>query len=77
MNDSIPANLRYTKEHEWARVDGDVIVVWSQNGGEGEAVWWNRFEPENGWTGANQFPLDTLLARRPRLARSRSGAAPP
>ncbi|MCA9692068.1 MAG: glycine cleavage system protein GcvH [Nannocystaceae bacterium] len=27
MNDSIPANLRYTKEHEWARVDGDVIVV--------------------------------------------------
>jgi glycine cleavage system H protein len=24
---SIPEDLRYTKEHEWARKDGDVIVV--------------------------------------------------
>lgn len=27
MSDEIPADLRYTKEHEWARLDGDVIVV--------------------------------------------------
>ncbi|MEM9458006.1 MAG: glycine cleavage system protein GcvH [Myxococcota bacterium] len=27
MSDSIPADLRYTKEHEWARRDGDLIVV--------------------------------------------------
>jgi glycine cleavage system H protein len=25
--DSIPADLRYTKEHEWARLEGDVVVV--------------------------------------------------
>lgn len=24
---SIPANCRYTKEHEWAKEEGDVIVV--------------------------------------------------
>ena len=24
---SIPANLKYTKEHEWVRVDGDVAYV--------------------------------------------------
>jgi glycine cleavage system H protein len=23
----IPADLRYTKEHEWARLEGDVVVV--------------------------------------------------
>ena len=27
MSDSIPDGLRYTKEHEWARLDGDVVVV--------------------------------------------------
>jgi glycine cleavage system H protein len=27
MSDSIPEGLRYTKEHEWARLDGDVVVV--------------------------------------------------
>jgi len=27
MSDEIPADLRYTKEHEWARRDGDLIVV--------------------------------------------------
>lgn len=27
MSDSIPSDLRYTKDHEWARADGDVIVV--------------------------------------------------
>ncbi|MBK6917200.1 MAG: glycine cleavage system protein GcvH [Deltaproteobacteria bacterium] len=27
MSQDVPANLRYTKEHEWARRDGDVIVV--------------------------------------------------
>ncbi len=27
MSDEIPADLRYTKEHEWARRDGDVVVV--------------------------------------------------
>ena len=27
MSDSIPEGLRYTKEHEWARRDGDVVVV--------------------------------------------------
>jgi glycine cleavage system H protein len=30
----VPAGLRYTKEHEWAKVDGDVITVgvtdWAQ-----------------------------------------------
>jgi glycine cleavage system H protein len=26
-NTNIPADLRYTKEHEWARRDGDVVVV--------------------------------------------------
>ena len=24
---SIPANLKYTKEHEWVRVEGDVAYV--------------------------------------------------
>lgn len=24
---TIPADLRYTKEHEWARLEGDVVVV--------------------------------------------------
>jgi glycine cleavage system H protein len=23
----IPADLRYTKEHEWVRVDGDVATI--------------------------------------------------
>ena len=27
MSDSIPSELRYTKDHEWARAEGDVIVV--------------------------------------------------
>lgn len=27
MSANIPADLRYTKEHEWARRDGDTIVV--------------------------------------------------
>lgn len=27
MSQDVPANLRYTKDHEWARRDGDVIVV--------------------------------------------------
>ncbi len=27
MSDSIPEGLRYTKEHEWARRDGDVVVI--------------------------------------------------
>lgn len=27
MSTEIPADLRYTKEHEWARRDGDVLVV--------------------------------------------------
>lgn len=27
MSNEIPADLRYTKEHEWARVEGDVVVV--------------------------------------------------
>lgn len=24
---NIPANLRYTKDHEWASIDGDVVTV--------------------------------------------------
>lgn len=27
MSDTIPADLRYTKEHEWVRVEGDEAVV--------------------------------------------------
>lgn len=27
MSDSIPTDLRYTKDHEWARKEGDLIVV--------------------------------------------------
>ncbi len=27
MSTEIPADLRYTKEHEWARREGDVLVV--------------------------------------------------
>ncbi len=27
MADTIPGNLKYTKEHEWARVQGKVVVV--------------------------------------------------
>ena len=27
MSPEIPSDLRYTKEHEWARKDGDVVVV--------------------------------------------------
>ncbi|RKH38599.1 glycine cleavage system protein GcvH [Corallococcus sicarius] len=27
MSDSIPQNLKYTKEHEWARVEGKTVVV--------------------------------------------------
>ncbi len=27
MSDSIPADLRYTKDHEWARAEGDLVVV--------------------------------------------------
>lgn len=27
MSDSIPTDLRYTKDHEWARLEGDVLVV--------------------------------------------------
>lgn len=27
MSDSIPSDLRYSKDHEWARLEGDVVVV--------------------------------------------------
>ncbi|MFL5783401.1 MAG: glycine cleavage system protein GcvH [Bacteriovoracaceae bacterium] len=27
MSTSIPANLKYTKEHEWALVEGDTVTV--------------------------------------------------
>lgn len=27
MSDNIPSELRYTDEHEWARQDGDLIVI--------------------------------------------------
>ena len=27
MSTEIPSELRYTKDHEWARKDGDVVVV--------------------------------------------------
>jgi len=27
MSEQIPQDLRYTKEHEWARLDGDLVVV--------------------------------------------------
>ena len=27
MNSDLPSDLRYTKEHEWARRDGDLVVV--------------------------------------------------
>ncbi|HET6582625.1 MAG TPA: glycine cleavage system protein GcvH [Nannocystaceae bacterium] len=27
MSTEIPTDLRYTKDHEWARKDGDVVVV--------------------------------------------------
>jgi glycine cleavage system H protein len=27
MGDQIPENLRYTEEHEWARLEGDTIVM--------------------------------------------------
>jgi glycine cleavage system H protein len=27
MADNVPADLRYTKEHEWARIDGNVATV--------------------------------------------------
>jgi glycine cleavage system H protein len=27
MSSNVPADLRYTKDHEWARREGDVIVV--------------------------------------------------
>jgi glycine cleavage system H protein len=27
MADLIPENLRYTKEHEWARLEGDTVVI--------------------------------------------------
>lgn len=27
MSNDIPAELRYTKDHEWARRDGDLVVV--------------------------------------------------
>jgi glycine cleavage system H protein len=27
MSDSIPNELKYTKDHEWARVQGNVVVV--------------------------------------------------
>lgn len=27
MSDEIPKDLRYTKDHEWARLDGELVVV--------------------------------------------------
>lgn len=27
MTDTVPSNCRYTKDHEWARLDGEVVVV--------------------------------------------------
>jgi glycine cleavage system H protein len=27
MSDQVPANLRYTKDHEWIRVDGPEVIV--------------------------------------------------
>ncbi len=27
MSANLPSNLRYTKQHEWAQQDGDVVVV--------------------------------------------------
>ncbi|MBL8946826.1 MAG: glycine cleavage system protein GcvH [Myxococcales bacterium] len=27
MSSNVPADLRYTKDHEWARREGDVVVV--------------------------------------------------
>lgn len=27
MSNNVPADLRYTKDHEWARKEGDVVVV--------------------------------------------------
>ena len=33
---SIPADLKYTKEHEWARLDGDIITVGITDYAQGE-----------------------------------------
>jgi glycine cleavage system H protein len=27
MSNNVPAELRYTKDHEWARKEGDIVVV--------------------------------------------------
>lgn len=27
MQNAFPADLRYTKDHEWARIDGDIVTV--------------------------------------------------
>ena len=27
MSDNVPTNLRYTKEHEWARLEGNIATV--------------------------------------------------
>mgnify|MGYP006162747629 CR=1 FL=1 len=33
---SIPANLKYTKDHEWVRVEGDTVVVGITDFAQGE-----------------------------------------
>jgi glycine cleavage system H protein len=33
---SIPSNLKYTKDHEWIRVDGDIAVVGITDFAQGE-----------------------------------------
>lgn len=33
---SIPADLKYTQDHEWVRVDGDVVTVGITNFAQGE-----------------------------------------
>jgi glycine cleavage system H protein len=33
---NIPADLKYTKEHEWARLDGDVVTIGITDFAQGE-----------------------------------------
>jgi len=33
---NIPSNLKYTKDHEWVKVDGDIVTVGITNFAQGE-----------------------------------------
>lgn len=60
---NVPESLKYTKDHEWARVEGDIIVVGITDYAQGELgdIVFIEF-PEEGQTVVQGEPFGTIEA---------------